>query len=132
MPVSAKAKAVYMLARYRERRREAVRRLGGRCVVCGTRKNLEIDHKNSDAKSMTVGRMTMVTQKRFDAELKKCQLLCQKHHIEKTTRERGLKPARGTHGTLSSYRYCHCEECKEAKRMYATKKRAARTRRTGR
>lgn len=114
---------VYMLARYHKRRREAVFRLGGKCAICGSGEDLEIDHIDRTTKSMNVARMTMVSQERFDAELKKCQLLCSKHHDEKTTRDRGLKPARGTHGTLSSYRYCRCERCRKAKSDYMRLKR---------
>lgn len=65
--------------------------------------------------------MWTASEARFKAELAKCQLLCKPHHLEKTLRERGFKPAKGTHGTLSAYKSCgppKCEECKKAKRDY--------------
>jgi hypothetical protein len=35
---------IYMLARYRRRKAEAIKRLGGKCVVCGSRQRLQFDH----------------------------------------------------------------------------------------
>ena len=49
------------------------------------------------------------------AELQKCQLLCVSCHMTKTITDRGHSPAKGTHGTISAYRYCHCSLCREAK-----------------
>ena len=46
--------------------------------------------------------------------MKKCQLLCKKHHTDKTIVDTGKKLAKGTHGTISSYRYCKCDACREA------------------
>lgn len=63
-----------------------------------------------------------MTVERFLEELKKCQLLCKPCHIEKTVIDRGEIIARGTHGTISSYRYCHCEVCRRAKTEWQRKK----------
>ena len=39
--------------------------------------------------------------------------------LEKTVEaESGKKSASGTHGTLSSFRYCKCALCKEARNGY--------------
>jgi hypothetical protein len=107
--------AEYMLRRYHERRKEALEILGGRCSNCKTTKRLEIDHVDRTKKSFNISQMWSVSRARFLAELKKCQLLCRLCHQDKTTRERGQVPARGTHGTLSSYRYCKCDDCRDAK-----------------
>lgn len=108
----------YLLRRYHERRAEAVRILGGVCVECGASTDLQIDHRDPADKSFSLGRMWSVSKDRYLAELEKCQLLCAEHHLAKTLAERGQIPARGTHGTLSSYRYCHCVVCREAMRVY--------------
>jgi len=36
----------------------------------------------------------------------------------KTLKEKGMEIAKGNHGTLSSYTYCHCKLCKKAKREW--------------
>ena len=108
-----------MKNRYHQRRGEAFSILGGACVMCGSIENLEIDHRERGKKVFDGTRMTAVSHKKFLAEIKKCQLLCNPCHIEKTvTVDYGRKMARGTHGTLSSYRYCRCELCKGAKRKW--------------
>jgi hypothetical protein len=124
--------AAYMKAWYDRRRAEAIAKLGGQCVRCGTTENLEIDHKDPATvdRRMRQGRggMWTASEERFQAELAKCQLLCHSCHRSKTLEDRGFKPAKGTHGTLSAYRYCgppKCEECKAAKREYAQQRRAA-------
>lgn len=59
-----------------------------------------------------------VSAARFERELKKCQLLCRRCHTKKLLKDAGLKPARGTHGTLSAVRYCDCARCRGAKNAY--------------
>lgn len=110
---------VYMAERYRRIRAEIVVRLGGKCRVCGTTETLEIDHINPALKTMGVDRITFVGSERRECELKNCQLLCDKHHNEKSVAEKGQRMARGTHGTLSSARYCKCELCRAAKNAYS-------------
>jgi 5-methylcytosine-specific restriction endonuclease McrA len=100
---------------YRAIRKDVIARLGGKCVVCGTTRKLEIDHINPKEKKFEVSaRICTMDGAKLKKELDKCQLLCHKHHMEKSIRERGDKPAKGTHGTLSSYRYCRCPKCTAA------------------
>ena len=110
--------ADYMRKRYHERKREAFKILGGQCKKCGSKKGLHIDHRDRAKKAMSVNRMTMVSRAKFLSELKKCQLLCSGCHMEKSIKELGNKPAKGTHGTLSSYRYCRCSKCRKAMSDY--------------
>ena len=125
----------YMLRRYHERRRKAIKQLGGKCMRCGTRAKLEIDHIDPKKKSFAIGRLWSASQKKFDAELRKCQLLCERHHSDKTLADRGQKRAKGTHGTLSSYAYCKCDLCREVHsaycREYDRKRRESRRSSTG-
>lgn len=46
---------------------------------------------------------------------------------ENNARQQHIAPARNTHGTLSSYRYCRCDRCREAmNRYYRERKRERR------
>jgi 5-methylcytosine-specific restriction endonuclease McrA len=108
----------YMLRRYHERRRYAIKLLGGKCAKCGSRSKLEIDHIEPKKKSFSIGKLWSVSKKRFEAELRKCQLLCERHHSDKTLADKGQARARGMHGTLSSYRYCKCAKCRAANSEY--------------
>jgi hypothetical protein len=85
-----------MLERYYRRRAIVIEQLGGVCAVrgCGETRKLEIDHKDPSKKSFTVGNaLSGWSWKRIQKELKKCQLLCRKHHNEKTLRQNDMTPA---------------------------------------
>jgi hypothetical protein len=105
----------YMLRRYHTRRAEAVERLGGKCKVCGTVENLEIDHVDRTTKTMNVNRMCSVSRPRFEAELELCQLLCREHHKQKSDQEQSVNHGEGKTGK----RNCRCELCGPLKREYA-------------
>ena len=107
-----------MKRRYWERRHQALKILGEKCSKCGSTKDLEIDHRNPKLKVFDGTRMTSVSQEKFLKEIQKCQLLCDKCHNIKNIIERGQKLAKGTHGTLSSYRYCKCDICKKTHSDY--------------
>ena len=111
---------VYMLNRYHKRRNEAILELGGHCRECGTTERLELDHKDPAKKQFSLSRAWSVSEVRFREELAKCQLLCVDCHAIKSILESGRTPAKGTHGTVSAYRYCgppKCAACKDAKRV---------------
>lgn len=109
----------YMARRYAERRILILERLGGVCTRCGAEDDLEIDHIDASSKSFNIGaRLAGIAKTKLEAELKKCQLLCKPCHQEKSIYDRGHKPAKGTHGTLSSYLYCRCDLCRAAKAEY--------------
>lgn len=108
----------YMLRRYRERMAEATAFLGGKCARCDATDGLQFDHVDRSSKLFTVGRLWSVSKARFWAEVKKCQLLCMRHHEEKTLKDLGQISAKIRHGTLSTYRYCRCVECCAAMSAY--------------
>lgn len=86
--------------------------LGAQCFRCKSREHLEFDHIDPAAKSFTITDRLDNREEIVIKELEKVQLLCrschhQKHHTGKRT-----------HGTLSSYRYCRCDACREAKANY--------------
>lgn len=114
----------YAMNRYYARKEELVCRLGGKCVKCGKTNDLQFDHIDPSSKSFTIT-SEVWWRKDLDSEIAKCQLLCRSCHELKSILERGNKVAVGTHGTLSSYRYCRCDVCKKAKSDHS---RAYRTR----
>lgn len=110
----------YVRLRFHRRRAIVLERLGGKCVVCGSTSDIQIDHRDPSIK-MSSWTLAGMSQSKLETEIIKCQLLCQPHHIEKTVTERGQNLARGTHGTLSSRRYCgppSCGKCRKAHREY--------------
>lgn len=105
---------LYMATRYRKRRQEAFLFLGEKCKNCGSRDNLQFDHIDPKTKEFTIAEIWLHSKIKFWKEIEKCQILCQPCHNQKTLKELGLKSAKGNHGTLSTYRYCHCGICRQA------------------
>lgn len=103
-----------MKRRYHERRRMAIEFLGGKCAECGSVENLEIDHKNPKEKEYEFQQLRSLSIDKFWSEIKKCQLLCRKHHAYKSVTDHGHKHA--THGTASMYKNngCRCQPCRDA------------------
>jgi len=90
----------------------------GPCVVCGSAKNLEIDHK--DCKTKLNHRVWSWSEIRRNVELEKCQVLCKPCHVQKGYLTGDLRSSR--HGT--PYRYeklgCRCAACTRAHTVYQT------------
>lgn len=107
-----------MKERYAKRRSFILEKLGGQCAVCGASHSLEADHIDSATKSFEMTYIASVSEARFLNEVSKCQLLCQACHRTKTLIDKGQVSAKNQHGTLSSYRYCKCKKCKNAKSEY--------------
>lgn len=78
--------AEYMARRYHVRRADAMERLGGVCVDCGTTEELEFDHAVAADKGFSISKLWSVSEKKYNAEVEKCVLRCRKHHLEKTIR----------------------------------------------
>ncbi len=95
-----------------QRRLWALELLGGRCVSCRTREELEFDHVNPATKSFNIGQhLGKYSEKKLEEELAKCQLLCKDCHRKKT----GV----AEHGTRPCYTGgCRCEACTEANKLY--------------
>lgn len=110
----------YQLKRYRIRLDQAIEKLGGKCVKCGSCDDLQFDHIIPSTKKFVIARLWSIAEDKFLNEVAKCQLLCQGCHSIKTiidTNKTFVKNS-GIHGTLSSYNYCKCQECKAAKALY--------------
>lgn len=108
----------YMSNRYVVRMAAATEYLGGCCVDCGSRQDLEFDHRDPGKKEFAITACASVSEDRFWVEVDKCELRCRDCHEWITILRRGELPARGRHGTISTYRYCKCGECREAARQY--------------
>jgi hypothetical protein len=104
----------YQLARYHNRKRAAIQFLGGVCARCASTEHLEIDHIDPALKSFPISKLWSVSEERFYAELRKCQLLCKPHHIEKTRQEQSVDHGGGATGK----RNCKCAPCKRRKAEY--------------
>lgn len=104
----------YNIERYYKLRKERIEALGGKCSQCGSNSNLELDHVDYSSKVFDICKKWSNSLESLDSELLKCQVLCHDCHQIKSVIERGKVPAKNTHGTLSSYRYCKCELCKKA------------------
>lgn len=78
----------YMARRYDRRMAAAKAQLGGKCAKCDATEELEFDHVDRSTKSSTIaGFAAGASEKRFQEELTKCQLLCPTHHRAKTADE---------------------------------------------
>lgn len=102
---------------YDSRLRMAFDMLGERCARCDSTVRLEFDHVDPKTKVVEIAAATRLSLRRFLDEVAKCQVLCSECHDKKSALERGLTPTKGedVHGTLSSYRYCRCDVCRDAK-----------------
>ncbi len=99
----------------RDLKREfAINYLGGVCNKCGSSEKLEFDHIDRSTVKYRIAVMYEWSNAKIMEELNKCQLLCRKCHVEKTTSEDGK--VRVTHGNSCMYSVygCRCGECKKA------------------
>lgn len=105
----------YMKLRWKNRRLNAVKQLGGRCVKCGNSNfdDLEFDHINPESKEYTIAKASSFSDKRFQEELSKCQILCRDTcHLDKTKINGSLGNRQGTI-------VCACGKVFEGTKNYA-------------
>jgi len=67
-------------------------KLGGKCVECGSTKALEFDHIDPKTKSFNISAGYNKPKEVLEKELSKCQLLCNKCHIEKSKKDLKFRP----------------------------------------
>lgn len=111
MPFKNPAKRLeYAREWYAARRVRAIESLGGKCVVCGDTEDLEFDH--IDPATKVSHRIFSWSWARIEEELKKCQLLCAKHHQDKTIAY--ISTAGGTWATRKNHhkKGCGCTSCR--------------------
>ena len=103
----------YQRERLRKRRVKWLKE-NGPCRVCGSWENPEVDH--IDPTTKVTHSVWSWSEARRLVELAKCQVLCKKHHLIKTSSERHNAKAT-VHGKLWTYQKggCRCSECVAAK-----------------
>lgn len=122
MPQSLEGKRETSRKKREERRAVAYAYLGNRCSRCNVTINLDMDHIDPATKIIKVSMLWTATEEKFWTEVKKCQLLCKDHHLEKTLAER-FPPRQ--HGTIAMYGRgnCRCNLCTAAKHEQYIKRR---------
>lgn len=112
----------YIRVRKHARRQRLIEMLGGCCVRCGTKENLEFDHVDPSTKRFSVCAGLTRAWDELVEEARKCQLLCRPCHIAKGAKDRP-EPAHGL------YRYwywaCRCDVCRAANAAKSARQRAA-------
>ena len=69
-----------------------IEKMGGKCVECGCKESLEFDHIDPSTKSFNIAAGYTKPKEILLAEVAKCQLLCNKCHIEKTKKDSKFRP----------------------------------------
>ena len=69
-----------------------IEKMGGKCVECGCTETLEFDHIDPSTKSFNIAAGYSKPKEVLLAEVAKCQLLCNKCHIEKTKKDSKFRP----------------------------------------
>lgn len=72
---------------YANRKQEYVDLLGGRCIKCGSKDNLEFDHIDKNSRKFIIIKILKRKKEIVLKELKKCQLLCSICHRKKSGKE---------------------------------------------
>jgi len=114
----------YFNTRRKARRQKYIDLLGGKCVMCGSTKNLHFDHINPKTKNFRISIKIDAPEDLIMQELDKCQLLCAKCHRQKS-HENNEFGEKSKHGTLWRYKKykCRCDKCRAAMSAYNRKKR---------
>jgi hypothetical protein len=108
-----------------ERRKQHIKKRGGKCICCDSKKRLEFHHRNRATKISH--KIWSWSHQRIEKELDKCDLLCHACHHKETAKERGYYTA--PHGTLTAYKGygCRCKVCRAANARYESRRRQERT-----
>lgn len=110
----------------REKRRKHLRSLlGGKCVRCGSTKDLHFDHKNPKKKKRRIADLIDAPEDILMAEVNKCELMCASCHRDKTREKNEHGQPKSKHGTIWYYKKfkCRCPKCKKAMSKYNKNKR---------
>lgn len=76
----------YNLKYYYKKKEELKQKLGNKCAICGSTKNLQFDHINPMKKTIDISKSITSTNKIL-SELSNIQLLCKSCHDSKTKRD---------------------------------------------
>lgn len=79
-------------------------KLGGKCVECGSTEALEFDHIDPSTKSFNISAGYHKPKEVLENELSKCQILCNKCHIQKSKKDLKFRPKTIAGGRPLKYR----------------------------
>jgi len=82
-----------------------IEKLGGKCVECGITEALEFDHIDPSTKLFNIAAGYNKPKEILLAEVEKCQLLCNKCHIEKSKRDNKFRPKTIAGGRPLKYKH---------------------------
>jgi hypothetical protein len=82
-----------------------IEKLGGKCVECGCTETLEFDHIDPPTKSFNISTGYHKPKEVLEEELSKCQLLCNKCHIEKSRKDARFRPKNCAGGRPKNYTF---------------------------
>jgi hypothetical protein len=80
-----------------------IEKLGGKCVECSCTETLEFDHIDSSTKSFNIASGYTKPKEVLLEEVAKCQLLCNKCHIEKSKKDSKFRPKSCAGGRTLKY-----------------------------
>lgn len=109
MPLQGEKKKAYQREWIRKRRQAWIESQGSICANCGeTNKPFELDH--IDPKTKVSHNIWSWSAERREAELAKCQLLCEDCHMDKSIQELTVEYS---HGEYRMYhdKGCRCQPC---------------------
>lgn len=113
MPYTGDQKRIYA-REWKKARRDAWIAEHGPCIRCGTWLHLEVDHIDPKTKEANISQIWSWSEARREAELAKCQVLCEPCHTLKTILDAEKVPGR-SHGVSSTYSNgCRCRACTKA------------------
>jgi hypothetical protein len=82
-----------------------IEKLGGKCVECGCTETLEFDHIDPSTKSFNIAAGYTKPKEVLLEEVAKCQLLCNKCHIEKSKKDSKFRPKSCAGGRPLKYKH---------------------------
>ena len=114
VPQPGPDRSAYDRARYVAKKSELIALLGGACRSCGATSRLEFDHIERSSKAFAILERWTADSEVLASELEKCQILCKKCHVAKTSAELGVEHGGGESGKKN----CKCRPCKDRKNAY--------------
>lgn len=111
---SAEYMREYMSKRRTQIRSEMIDRLGGQCGRCEVTEDLEFDHVDRSSKVFDIASGLDKPRLVLEAEVDKCQLLCKRHHVEKTSGEEHPNRARGERSPLAKLKESDVREIRRS------------------
>jgi hypothetical protein len=83
-------------------------KLGGKCAECGSTESLEFDHIDPATKSFNISAGYHKPKEVLENELSKCQILCNKCHIQKSKKDLKFRPKSCAGGRPLKYKNLGC------------------------